>query len=230
MKVTRFHSNRHHYNWLSYEIIEQFLVDHIPLYRGVIYDLGCGEAPYKEFFLKYASQYVGVDWAESYHNTKADIVADLNVPLPIEDEIVDTVISISVLEHLREPQNMLNEAFRILKPGGRIILQVPWQWWVHEAPYDYFRFTPYAFKYMLEKIGFVDVSVEPTAGFFSTIILKCNYFSTRFIRGPKPLRWIIQIFLLPFWYVGQWTAPLLDKFDRNWSLEAGGYNVTARKP
>jgi len=229
MKATCNHSNRKHYNWLAYKGIVRFLQDNIPFFRGILYDLGCGEAPYKDFLLRHASQYVGIDWADSYHNTKADIVADLNVPLPIEAEVADTVISISVLEHLREPQNMLNEAFRILKPGGAIILQVPWQWWVHEAPYDYFRFTPYAFKYMLEKSGFVDVRVEPTGGFFSTIILKSNYFSRRFIRGPKPLKWIIQILLMPFWYIGQWTAPLLDKLDRNWSLEAGGYNVTARK-
>ena len=84
--------------------------------------------------------------------------------------------------------------------------------------------------HMLEKAGFVDVCVRPTAGFFSMIILKCNYFSARFIRGPRLLKSFIHILLLPFWYAGQWIAPLLDKLDRDWPLEAGGYSVTARKP
>jgi hypothetical protein len=53
----------------------------------------------------------GVDWSGTLHELKADILADLNEPLPIEDQVADTVVSLSVLEHLREPQTMLNEAF-----------------------------------------------------------------------------------------------------------------------
>jgi SAM-dependent methyltransferase len=200
------------------------------MYKGIFYDLGCGEAPYKSFFLKYADKYVGVDWTGSFHDTKAEISADLNLPLPIASEVADTVVSLSVLEHLCEPQTMLNEAFRILKRGGGIVLQVPWQWWVHEAPYDFFRYTPYGLLYLFEKAGFKDVLVEPQAGFFSMWTLKMNYFSLRFIRGPKPLRWLITSAMLPFWYVGQCLAPLLDKLDRNWEAEANGYFVTARKP
>ena len=78
---------------------------------------------------------------------KADIVADLNKPLPIESEVADVVVSISVLEHLCEPMTMLSESFRILKPGGSILLQVPWQWWIHEAPYDFYRYSPYGLNY-----------------------------------------------------------------------------------
>lgn len=199
-------------------------------YKGVLYDLGCGESPYREFFLQHAQQYVGVDWAGSQHQTKADIAADLNIPLPIGAEVADTVISLSVMEHLCEPQVMLNEAFRILKPEGGIVLQVPWQWWIHEAPYDFFRYTPYGLKYLFEKAGFVNIVVEPQAGFFSTAILKLNYFTSRFIRGPRLLRWLLKAGLLPFWYLGQKVAPLLDKLDCNWALETSGYYVTARKP
>ncbi len=56
-----------------------------------------------------------------------------------------------------------------------------------------------------------------------------NYFSQRFIRGPRPLRWAIKAVLLPFWHLGQKAAPLLDKVDRNWALETSGYYVTAKK-
>lgn len=56
-----------------------------------------------------------------------------------------------------------------------------------------------------------------------------NYFSARFIRGPRPLRWIIKAILVPFWTVGQVLAPYLDKLDRNWAAEAQGYVVLARK-
>jgi SAM-dependent methyltransferase len=227
--ISQLHSNRKALNWLAYQTNDHFLEKLTANYKGVLYDLGAGESPYKDFFLQYAQQYIAVDWAGSIHNTKADIVADLNQALPIESEVADTVVSLSVMEHLCEPQTMLNEAFRILRPGGNIILQVPWQWWIHEAPYDFFRYTPYGLKYMFEKAGFSNVVVEPQSGFFTMWILKFNYFTLRFIRGPRPLRWLIKAVLLPLWYVGQKSAPLLDKLDKNWALETSGYFVTAKK-
>lgn len=230
MTISRHHSNRRAHNWLIYNIGDQHLLKYCQHFKGTLYDLGAGESPYKDFFLQYADQYIAVDWAGSYHDTKADIAADLNLPLPIGSEVADSVVSLSVMEHLCEPQTMLNEAFRILKPGGGIVLQVPWQWWIHEAPYDFFRYTPYGLKYLFEKAGFVDVVVAPQSGFFTVWILKINYFSQRLIRGPRLIRWAIKALLLPFWYLGQIAAPLLDKLDRNWALETSGYYVTAKKP
>lgn len=229
MKPSQFHSNRTPYNWLVYDINDKFLIKYSEQYKGVLFDLGCGEAPYKEFFLQYVEKYIGVDWGNSYHNTKADIAADLNKPIPVESEVADTIISWSVMEHLCEPQTMLNESYRILKLGGVMILQVPWQWWIHEGPYDFYRYTPYGLKYMFEKAGFSDVVVEPMAGFFTMWILKINYFSLRFNAGPMPLQWMIRKILPVFWYIGQILAPHMDKLDGNWALETGGYFVVAKK-
>jgi len=229
MTPSKFHTNRGFHNWLIYDIGDKFLEKYSKYIRGHLVDLGCGEAPYKEYFLQFADKYTGVDWPNTFHNLKADVISDLNKKIELPDSIADTVISLSVMEHLCEPQIFLNEAYRILKPLGVIILQVPWQWWVHEAPYDYFRFTPYGLKYMFEKAGFVDIKVEATTGFFTMWILKINYFSLRFIKGPKPLRWLIKSILIPYWTIGQVLAPYLDKLDKNWSLETAGYFVIARK-
>ena len=76
----------------------------------------------------------------------------------------------------------------------------------------------------------MDVQVEPQAGFFTMLILKFNYFTLRIIRGPRPLQALIQLGLLPLWFLGQVLASWLDKLDRNWALEASGYFVTAKKP
>jgi len=228
--ISRNHSNRCAHNWLVYDIGDKFLQKHVNIYKGKLYDLGCGEAPYRNFFLKYADQYIGVDWSGSHHDANANVLADLNEPLPVESCVADTAVSLSVMEHLCEPQNMLREAFRILKPSGWMVLQVPWQWWIHEAPYDFFRYTPYGLTYLFQKAGFVDVNVEPQAGFFTMMTLKVNYFSLRLIRGPNLMRMAIRGLLSPFWYFGQKLAPVLDKLDRNWALEAPGYYVTARKP
>ena len=196
----------------------------------MLYDLGAGESLYKTFFLKYADRYMAVDWSLGVQNTDIDIVADLNKPFPIGSGAADTVVSLSVLEHLCEPQLFLNEAFRILKPGGAIILQVPWQWHVHGAPHDYFRYAPSGLEHLLKRAGFVDITIEPQAGFFSLIALKLNYFSRRFVRGPLPLRVLIGGVLWFPWQIHQILAPLLDLLDRNWLLEAPGYFVTACRP
>ncbi len=227
--ISKHHPNRRRHNWLIYDIKDRCLLEHRHLFRGDLYDLGCGEAPFREFFEDYADRYIGVDWSASLHNTKADIVADLNAPLPIPSGVADTVVSVSVIEHLREPQLMLSEAFRILKPGGNIVLEVPWQWWVHEAPYDFFRYTPYALQAMFSKAGFAEIVVEPLSGFFTTMVLKWNYFSSRFVRGPKIVRGIATAALVPGWYLGQVLAPALDKLDRDWALETPSYLVTAKK-
>lgn len=218
------------HNWLALKKNNDITKNMLQYIKGSVYDLGCGVRPYEEDILKMADKYIGVDWGATLHNLKADIVADLNKPLPIEADVADTVTSFQVMEHLCEPQMFLNEAYRILKSGGGIVLTVPFQWWVHEAPYDYFRYTPYGLTYLFEKAGFMDVIVEPQAGFFTMWIMKMNYFSRRFMRGPKPVRLLINAVLLPFWYINQKIAPLLDKLDKNWALETTGYFVTARKP
>jgi len=230
MKPSQYHSNKGFHNWLAYTTRDAFLEKYASHYCGALYDLGCGEAPYKEYFLQYADSYTGVDWTKTLHNSRADIVSNLNEKIDLADEVADTIISLSVLEHLCEPLKFLEESYRILKKGGEIILQVPWQWWVHEAPYDYFRYTPYGLKYMFEKAGFVDVAVEPQSGFFTMLIMKMNYFSARFIRGPRPLRWLIKAALIVFlWTPAQLLAPFLDKLDRHWEAEASGYFVLAKK-
>lgn len=217
------------FNWLIKKIYNDYIRQYQVLMNGVIFDLGCGTRPYENDILLYADFYIGVDWSNTLHGLQADLVADLNQPLPIRNNVADAVVSFQVLEHLCEPQMMLNEAFRILRPEGRIFLSVPFQWWVHEAPWDYFRFTRYGLEHIFKKAGFVEIKVEAVSGFWSMWFLKLNYQTARLVRGPRPLRWLIRGALIPFWWLDQIIAPLLD---RVWPAEGetAGYFVTARKP
>ena len=229
MKPSQSHSNRGWHNWVLYNIGDQYLEKYSIHIRGHLIDLGCGEAPFKEYFLQFADSYTGIDWSNTAHNSKADIVSNLNEKIELSDNTADTIVSLSVMEHLCEPQIFLNESYRILKGGGEMVLQVPWQWHIHEAPHDYFRYTPYGLNYMFEKAGFVNIRIEASSGFFTTWIVKMNYFSMRFIRGPGLLRFLIKLLLIPFWAIGQTLAPLLDKLDLYWEAESQGYFVLAMK-
>ena len=229
IQASKTHNNRKPWNWLVYQSSDQFLNKYAPHYKGKLYDLGCGVRSYEAFFLNFADSYVGIDWGASIHDTKADIFTDLNQPLPVDSEVADTVVCLSVLEHLSEPQTLLNEAYRIMKPGAVMILQVPWQWKLHEEPYDFFRYTPYGLKHLFGKAGFKDIEVEATSGFFSMWCLKFNYFTLGLITGPRIFRAIKKAIFLPLWYIGQKVAPTLDKLDKYWPAESQGYYVIAKK-
>lgn len=216
------------HNWLILKRNNDQVRRHLNKMTGVVYDLGCGIRPYEKDITAVADRYVGVDWSSTFHGLHADIEADLNKSLPLPDRVADTVVSFQVLEHLCEPQTMLNEAFRILRPGGNIVLTVPFQWGIHEAPHDYFRFTRYGLEYMLGKAGFVDIAVEESSGFWTMWILKANYQSALLVRGPQVLQILVRILLFPFWILGQLVAPILDAVWHS-PQETAGYVAVARK-
>lgn len=212
------------HNWLIVQINNNIINKVLSNMNGIVVDLGCGTAPYKPDILKVATKYVGVDWKNSLHEqSHVDIFADLCKRLPIDDSFADTVVSFQVLEHLPEPYLCLEEAYRILKGGGKIIITVPFMWQVHEAPHDFYRFTRHGLFYLLSKAGFVDVCIKENTGFWQTVILKLNYYTSSIFY--KPLR----VVFIPFWYVGQQIAPFLDKLRRVPS-ETASYTVVARKP
>jgi SAM-dependent methyltransferase len=55
-----------------------------------------------------------------------------------------------VLEHVFTPDLFLEEIVRVLKPGGQLLLTVPFVWDEHEQPWDYARYTSFGLKSLLE--------------------------------------------------------------------------------
>lgn len=104
-------------------------------------DAGAGESPHKKLFSKH--KYVAIDAAcgnSNWDYGNLDIICNLD-KIPIANDEFDGIICTLVLEHVCQPQSVLNEFYRILKPGGLIYLSAPQGWGIHQAPHDYFRFT-----------------------------------------------------------------------------------------
>lgn len=210
------------FNWLIHRINDRVAAS-LP-YAGVVVDLGCGSAPYRELILKRAERYIGVDWPEGCHGAAGvDIFADLTGPFPASDCFADTVVCFQVIEHIPEPGAFLAECRRILKPGGNLFITTPFMWRVHEAPHDYYRFTRYGLQHLLAKAGFESVEVRENTGFWQSWVLKFNYHTSGLAKGP------LKLLCAPVWFLGQVLAPLFDKIDNN-PLETASYTVTARKP
>lgn len=217
------------HNWLAKKLVNDKVRAHLGVLRGTVVDLGCGTRPYEIDILGTADYYIGIDWGNTMHGTHADVIANVARPLPIRDHAADCVVTFDVLEHVAEPGSMLGESWRILQPGGILMISVPFQWWVHEAPWDFYRYTRHGLEYLLRKAGFADIQVHATTGFWVMWVLKLNYQLVKLIRGPRPMRMLVRALLIPVWWLGQSVALRMDAVWRE-EGETAGYFVIARKP
>lgn len=92
-----------------------------------------------------------------------DIVADCT-KLPFKDNSLDGVVSFSVLEHVGNPDNVIKEIYRVLKPGGFILSGVPFLEAYHASPIDFWRWTHAGIIEAHERVGFKDSKIEPISG------------------------------------------------------------------
>jgi SAM-dependent methyltransferase len=212
------------HNWLALKINNDSFQSALAHIRGRVLDLGCGTSQYKKDILNVAAEYIGVDWKNSFHDqSNVDIFADLTKRLPFGDEHADTIISFQVLEHLQEPCHFMAECYRLLKPGGHLVITVPFMWHIHEAPFDFFRYTRHGLDYLLTQNGFAESKILECTGFWQMWVLKFNYHTVRYAKG------LLKSFWIPLWWLGQKISPLLDRIDRH-PQETAGYTVLARKP
>jgi SAM-dependent methyltransferase len=112
--------------------------------KGHLLDLGCGKAPLYAVYRPHVTSITCIDWTISPHGTShVDIAADLNAGIPVPSGSVDTVLCTDVLEHIKAPFAFCKEMTRVLSPNGIAIVGVPFMYWLHEEPHDYFRYTKY---------------------------------------------------------------------------------------
>lgn len=156
-----------------YITLEAFRVlsQHKSYLRGRLVDLGCGMVPYYEWYKDRVDEITCVDWYSSLHESKhIDVFADLNQALPLEDGIADSILSTSVLEHIREPQIFFREIKRILAKDGHLVLSVPFQYHLHEEPFDYYRYTSHGLEHLAKEAGLEIVSLQNYGSAIGVII------------------------------------------------------------
>lgn len=133
--------------------------------QGRLIDLGCGKAPMYGIGKDFVTEYFCADWANTFHpNPHLDLECNLNEPLPIADASFNTIILSDVLEHIEKPWQLWSEMARILAPGGKLLMNVPYFYWLHETPYDYYRYTEFALRKMAEAAGFKIHHLAPQGG------------------------------------------------------------------
>jgi SAM-dependent methyltransferase len=196
--------------------------------RGRLLDLGCGAVPLYGMYRDLVSEITCVDWSNSLHNSShIDISADLNGPLPLPDAGFDTVLLTDVLEHTAEPKGLMREVARILTPGGKLLLGVPFFYWLHEEPHDYYRFTRFALQRMLDESGLEVLEIDAYGGVPETLLdlsAKALVFVPEWVSRPL---WKIHLLVAR----GVMSLNLAQRFSRLTSRTIPlGYCAVGEKP
>lgn len=126
-----------HHKWLSIVDLQRDLRDRLPGLGGAVLDVGCGRQPYRRW-LAGAARYVGVD-VEPREGIDHVIVP--GEPWPLADASFDSVLCTQVLEHDSRPDHTLSEISRVLRPGGTVVVTVPFAYNEHARPHDYRRWS-----------------------------------------------------------------------------------------
>jgi SAM-dependent methyltransferase len=156
-----------------------------PRMRGKLLDVGCGTKPYRNLFSA-AENYIGleVDTPTNREAACADYFYDGN-NFPFDDASYDGVICNQVLEHVFNPDHFLNEIARMLKPGGHLLLTVPFVWDEHEQPWDYARYSSFGLRSLLQRHGFDVIDQRKTNADARVLFQLINAYLFKVMRTPN---------------------------------------------
>lgn len=147
-----------------------YLKQRLPDVDGPVLEVGSRDygstASFRDFYP--AAEYVGLDMSEG---KGVDLVMDLSRSIePLREGHFALAICCSVLEHVAKPWIFAGNLTRVVRPGGRLYMSVPWVWRYHAYPDDYFRFSHRGVMSLFDEFAWEDVCFSTTvAGEFLPI-------------------------------------------------------------
>ena len=163
---------------------------------GKILDVGCGKKPYQQLFQ--ATEYIGLEYDSPENRKKkhADFYYDGRV-FPFESNSFDSLVINQVFEHVFNPDDFLKESLRVLKPGGKLLMTVPFVWDEHEQPHDFARYSSFGLQFILEKHGFNIVEQRKSVNDFRVIFQLVNAYLYKKMMSSNPyLNLVIAFFVM----------------------------------
>jgi SAM-dependent methyltransferase len=150
----------------------------------------------------YRDQDVQIVGTDVYASDNTQILADGH-HLPFKSGVFDGVWIQAVLEHVLDPQAVVDEIYRTLKLGGYVYADTPFMQQVHEGAYDFTRFTQSGHRWLFRRFEQIDAGT--VAGPGVTLIFAIRYF-VRSLGFPDQ---IATLAALPFFWLR-----LLNRFAR----------------
>ena len=149
-------------DFLILTLLRDALAPHAMQSEGIVVDYGCGTKPYRSLFRR-AARYVGVDFGVSGPD---DLAPRSDGGLPLDDLSADVVLSTQVLEHAPDVAFYLSECWRVLRPGGKLLLSTHGTWPYHGDAQtdDYWRWTFAGLQRTAKQAGFEILEIETVCG------------------------------------------------------------------
>ena len=203
--------------------------------NGAVLDVGCGAQPYRRLLPPHV-QYIGIDRAdakEHFGYETPDTIYFNGETWPVLDQSVDVLLCTETLEHVLTPEKFLAEARRCLRPGGRLILTVPFAARWHFVPHDYWRFTPSSLKHLMDQAHFEGVEIYARGNPLTVACYKAMALLLPLLLShcDRPsVRWMLRL-------VGVLTLPLLGvlalvgtvSLRSDWGEDCLGYTLVAER-
>jgi glycosyltransferase involved in cell wall biosynthesis/SAM-dependent methyltransferase len=195
--------------------ILDFVRENLRALAGTVLDLGCGEMPYRNYILNNSrvNKYVGLDIENPLYqqSVKPDLFWD-GRKIPLEDNSVDNVLATEFFEHVPNPELIMKEIYRVLKPGGSLFLTVPFIWSLHTIPNDEYRYTPFSLERHLKNSGFCEVKVKALGGWNASLAQVIGLWTLRKPMGKEEREKFAEMFF-PLYKQLVETDTIPDKFE-----------------
>jgi SAM-dependent methyltransferase len=179
--------------------ILQALQAELPNFSGSLLDVGCGYSPYRSILLSppsHVSKYIALDLENNLYQ-KPELAWD-GERIPLEDNSIDCAIATEILEHCFEPQKVLKEVCRVLKPEGLFFLTTPFLWPLHDTPWDFYRYTPFSLDKLMSQTGFKNINMKPLGGWNLAMAQILGLWVRRHPKS-KIIKGISMLVFYPFW-------------------------------
>ncbi|GAC1414616.1 MAG: class I SAM-dependent methyltransferase [Actinomycetota bacterium] len=200
---------------------------------AVVLDLGAGEAEFRTVFAR--GHYYAIDRGighSGWDYSNLDVVADAT-KIPFKNESFDFIVCKQVLEHIPEPVVLLEEAHRVLKSGGRIILSTNQSWPQHQQPHDFFRFTSFGLSYCFQTAGLEIETMQAMGGAFTAALFHFSQTLAPHLWVHSKTGWRIFLVLTkPIAWILRLCAPVanfLDRKDKTKDNTLGWYVLARRR-
>ncbi|MCZ2127870.1 MAG: class I SAM-dependent methyltransferase [Anaerolineales bacterium] len=175
--------------------------------EALILDVGAGHGDFAAIFR--GRNYLAVDIVPY---PEVDLACDLAVCVPFKENTFDALALMNVLEHVYHFHELLDALHSLLKPGGSLIIAVPFMIKVHQAPFDFQRYTHYSLEEMARQHGFEVALLE---GYYDPIFFLGE--ATRNLRFwvlpklPRLARWAGRGILILIEGLVNLLKPLIGK-------------------